>query len=552
MSTDWNHVGEISMKKMMESFARKVIDDQRGQILPWMAVMFVVLLGMGGLSIDAGRAYVVRAQLQTYANAAALAAAGVVYNTSTTDNATTYATSYSASTGNQNANASIGSVTTTVTTKCLSLLLPSGSSCTSSSSANAVQVRETATISTTFMRLFGIKTLNVSALATASMQGKAQPWNVAIILDTTGSMSTTDTNCKVNGKSVTEFACATNGIQALLAATDPCPAGSTSCTNSTANFHVALFMFPGVSTGTVSYLTSCSGTKKTPQYMVYTLPKTGQSSYAPITYTKTANGTTTSWTGTYEVTYGASDADANGFVSNYYLSTASNGLYSSSSIVQAVTGCMSPISSGGTSPQLQAVSTGGITYYASVIYAAQAALVAEQTLYPSAKNAIILLSDGQANLVASGDFPTAYSVSSSSVGLNTLTTTGYYPSMKDECQQAIIAAQDAASAGTTVFGVAYGAEQSGCHGSDGGDTDTTLIATGKNQAFTLTSTNPLTPCVTMENIASSLDNFYSDYNQSGSGSTCEDASHTVTSLQDIFLSIAASFTNPRLLPNSAT
>ena len=35
----------------------------------------------------------------------------------------------------------------------------------------------------------------------------------------------------------------------------------------------------------------------------------------------------------------------------------------------------------------------------------------------------------------------------------------------------------------------------------------------------------------MENIASSLDNFYSDYNQSGSGSTCQDSSHTVTSLQ---------------------
>jgi hypothetical protein len=56
----------------------------------------------------------------------------------------------------------------------------------------------------------------------------------------------------------------------------------------------------------------------------------------------------------------------------------------------------------------------------------------------------------------------------------------------------------------------------------------------------------------MENIASSLGNFYSDYNQSGSGSTCQDASHTVTSLSDIFLSIASSFTQPRLIPNDAT
>ena len=70
----------------------------------------------------------------------------------------------------------------------------------------------------------------------------------------------------------------------------------------------------------------------------------------------------------------------------------------------------------------------------------------------------------------------------------------------------------------------------------------------KNAAFTLSQ---LTPCVTMENIASTLNNFYSDYNQSGSGSTCQDSSHTVTSLADIFLSIASSFTQPRLVPNNA-
>ena len=45
-----------------------------------------------------------------------------------------------------------------------------------------------------------------------------------------------------------------------------------------------------------------------------------------------------------------------------------------------------------------------------------------------------------------------------------------------------------------------------------------------NQTFTISQ---LTPCMTMENIASSLNNFYSDYNQSGSGSTCQDSSHTV-------------------------
>ncbi|MGA2571569.1 MAG: hypothetical protein ABSF23_13700, partial [Terracidiphilus sp.] len=380
--------------------------------------------------------------------------------------------------------------------------------------------------------------------ATASMQGKAQPWNVAIVLDASGSMSTADANCG----SVTEFKCATNGIQALLASTDPCPPGTTTCANADANFHVALFSFPGVSTSTVSYQNNCSGTTgTTPQFMEYILPPTNLTSYSPITY----KSGTTSWTATYEVTYGTSDADANGFVSDYYLPSGANGLNSSSSIVKAISGCLvpEPLNWQGSAPQLQAASQGGITYYASVIYSAQAALAAEKRLHPDANNAIIFLSDGQANLVTSGNFPTAYTANPSGSGLNTLNSNGTYPSMKDECQQAIKAAQAAYSAGTTVYGVAYGSEQSGCT-TGSGATDTTLVATGNNQAFTIAT---LTPCVTIENIASSLNDFYSDYKQSGSNvdTACVDSSHTVSSLQGIFLSIGATFTEPRLLPNNA-
>jgi hypothetical protein len=77
-----------------------------------------------------------------------------------------------------------------------------------------------------------------------------------------------------------------------------------------------------------------------------------------------------------------------------------------------------------------------------------------------------------------------------------------------------------------------------------------LVASGNNAPFTLSQ---LTPCVTIENIASNLSSFYSDYLQSGTGvdTSCVDQSHNVVSLQDIFLSIASQFTNPRLLPNSA-
>jgi len=540
--------------KIHVSAWKKFLLDQSGQVMPWLAMTLVSMLGVTGMGIDVGHAYVSHSQLQNYANAAALAAAGQVYNTSSTGDAATYATTYSASSGNKNSTLAGMTVTTTVSTVCLNSLLTSGT-CSSTSTPNAVRVRQTATVPTWFMRMFGFKNITVSALSVATMQGKAQPWNVAIIMDSTGSMNTTDSNCS----GVTEYKCAMNGVAQLLGSVQPCSSGS--CTASNSNFRVALFSFPNVSTTNISNYYTCSGTGTAPTYKIYTLPVAGLSSYTPLTYTQTTTSyshsgvpttTTSTFAASYEVTYGASDADANGFVADYFLSSASNRLNSSSSLVKAISGCMTPISTGNTTDGgLQGVSSGGITYYASALYAAQAALAAEQQIYPDSKNAIIFLSDGQANMLSSSnDFPNAWTASNTARGLSALSTTGYYPSAKNECQQAILAAQYAATQGTTVFGVAYGSQQSGCS-SGSGATDTSLIATGQNQSFTASS---ITPCITIENIASSIDNFYSDYLQSGSGvdNSCVDSSHYVTSLSGIFSSIAAHFTQPRLVSSSAT
>ena len=253
---------------------------------------------------------------------------------------------------------------------------------------------------------------------------------------------------------------------------------------------------------------------------------------------------------------GASDADANGFVSDYYdpirIERTEHEFFDCEGHYEVhETDRQAGSGTGG----LNGASSGGITYYASILYAAQAALTAEAKLNTGTNNAIIFLSDGQANLMAAtSDFPTSpFTWVSGTSGLTTLTGNGSYPDTKDECQQAIIAGQAAAAAGTQVYSVAYGSEQTGCYSSNGtnGNTDTTLLTFSRplNQTFAISA---LTPCIAMENIASSLSNFYSDYNQSGSGSTCQDNSHTVTSLADIFLSIAASFTQPRLIPNTAT
>jgi len=592
------------MIKKIVSLVRRALKDQRGQVLPWLALGMTGMLGVTGMTIDIGHAYVVHAQLQNDANAAALAAAGQVYVTqSQTVNSTTQADLYSGSSGGNNIDATLGTVTTTVTPACVNMLMPSGTSCTSNSPANAVQVKETTSVPTWLLGVLGFNKIPVAATATASMGGIAQPWNIAVIEDATGSMSSADTNCG----GITEFQCALNGIQELLSATNPCPAGASSCTPANANVRMSLWTFPNIITADLPVANACSGTTYTEPlpYQVYTLPLPTATSYTPLTYSY--NGTT--WSASYEVTYEASDADANGFVSDYYQpsSTSTGGLNASSSIVQAVgyggtasgskAGCLpiSPASialNGATgtptsTTKVNKANVGeGITYYASVLYAAESALVAEQKAHPGSKNAIVLLSDGQANTqwiyFPQGSLvqtPSADTASPSTIaaasGHSTLNTTantsalgayylstpngeatgtisGLYPDFLDECQQAITAAQAATTAGTTVYAVAYGAEDTGC--SSGGHpddyTDVTLVATGNNAPFTLSQ---LTPCVTMENIASSLNTFYSDYLQSGSGvsNSCVDNAHTVTALVQIFASISSTFTTPRLIPASS-
>jgi hypothetical protein len=592
---------------------QRALGDERGQVLPWIAFLLVSLLGAAGLTVDAGRAYVIHSQLQNSSNAAALAAAGLVYNTSSTDNATTIAGLYSSgASSDKNYNPAMGRVSTTVTTTCLNLLM-SGGTCGTGSAPNAVKVKQVATMPTMFMRLFGINTLSISASATASMQGMAHPWNVAIIVDSTGSMATTDGNCG----GVTEFQCSLSGIQALLKATNPtCVTGSVNCPGGY-DFRVALFTFPNVLTTVNGALPVANGTSynsqnldincsspatystytKQPLAAPYTLPKPGATLPADsegrvyMTYTQTSTGEP--WTASYQITP---------FLSDYYdpSNTSAGGLNPGSDLVKAVgygskSGCLTYTF--GVDGSTGAGSGFGNTYFASSIYEAQIALAAEQAANPGSQNAIIFLSDGQANASYWSKDKTAYMSSSpyynstnqynraiefpdapntSTVGP---TTTGYpvptyltpatvsssagysvlggngkgiYPDWYDQCQQAITAAQYAVAAGTRVYAVAYGSESQGCsNGWSVGATDTTGVTTGTlNQPF---SGNAVLPCTTMEDVASSWSYFYSDNQQSGNVNLgCSDNNHSVVSLEDIFYAIAATFTSPRLLPNNAT
>ena len=542
------------MSNIISSFAKRLFGEQHGQALVWMAAGITAILGIGGLLIDVAHAYVVRGELQNYANASALAAAGEVYNTSTTTGATAYATTYSGiGSGDQNYNSGLGAVNTTITTMCLNMLMPSGVTCTSSTPANAIKVTETAGVPTYLLRVLGFNTINVRATAMASMQGSPNPWNLAIVLDATSSMGNAPPTGSCSGYS-TEFACAQAGVKTLLQNVNSC-GGVSSCTTSTAKFRVALFSFPNVSTGTVSDFWSCGNSSPTtPTHEPYTFPHVTTTSTSPLKYSDNLTAYTpltySSVDATYEDTpVSTSDGDANGFVSDYWSASSSNYLNSSSSIVAEVVG--------GTHGPCLTNPGNESTYYAGVIDAAQAALTAEKTLYSKSNNAMIILSDGQAN-AASAKFATG-SPTPSADGLTYISspssTTGYYPSSVDECQQAILAAQSAQRAGTTVYSVAFDSESDGCAVSGSGvtKTDTSLVATATSGQPAL-SLSTLTPCITMKNMASPASGgtsyFYADTSSSSSG--CTDTAHTVSTIAQIFDAIAASFTTPRLLPSNSS
>jgi hypothetical protein len=525
MNTNRTTFSSSRRRSAIPVVVRKVLKDERGQVLPIVALLVTAMLGMAGLVTDVGHAYVIRGELQNSANAAALAASGFVYDSSTTSvNTTSMANQYNATSGGDNTVPNLGTVNTLVQTRCVNVLMPTGQTCSSSSAANAVVVTNSTTVKTLFMALFGVKTLSVSATATASMQGNAQLWNVAIILDGTESMvSNTDSNCiPGSSASLTRLQCALDGIQTFLGTTNPCPPGDTTCATN-GKLLVSLFVFPNITTGTVADDYGCNGT--IPTHEPYTLPVTSATSYTPLTYTTGSGRSASSWTATYQ---------AVPFGSDYW---SSGGISTTSDLAKAVggvSGCRSLNTDGGEG-----------TYYAGAIYAAQAALVAAKGNSTS-NNAIILLSDGEASASPSQLAPPA---STTGNGLSALTSNGVYPSAVDECQQAIVAAQQATLAGTRVYAVAYGSESSGCTTASGG-TDSALVTfpSTLNASFTAKT---LTPCITMENIASSLQYFYSDANQSGSNSTCQDNAHTVSYLSQIFQAISGDFTTPRLIPSNA-
>jgi Flp pilus assembly protein TadG len=502
------------MNQHNKSFLRRAHKDQRGQALVMVAFMMIGLLAMAAFVVDFGRIYISFRELQASTDAAALAAAYALPTTQATNNATLY----SGLAGNKNAYPNLPNVTmvsgypklrcltsTSVGLPCLD----SSGDIVSSGGANAIQVMQQVRVPLIFASVIGTPSVTLTASATATMRGAARsPYNVAIVVDSTPSMQYQDTDGL--GCAGTKEYCALKGVQTLMSELSPCGASQSSCGSAT-NGNVAypvdeisLFTFPAVSTSTApDDYCSASGTVSTQAYPLPTGP--------PYT---TLAGTPTP---TYQIV---------NFSSDYRSSDTANSLNTSSYLTKGA---------GGTGSGCNGLQDNGNrnTYYAGAIYNAASLLLSQQSLRnPNSltpaptQNAMIILGDGDSNSVTlNGDGV----VDLASNASRTATT---YPSYKDQCQQAVYAANWATSMGITVYSVAYDAQGSGTCKYD------TSASPPVNKAG-------ITGCQTMEQMASTHSKFYT------SNSSCElSDGNTTMSLNAIFTAISNDMSVARLVPDN--
>jgi hypothetical protein len=404
------------MNNALWSLLRRLSANEQGMALYWAGATLFTSLSMAAFGLELGHAYYCYRQLQASTDAAALAGASVLPNLTSAEST---ANSFSAASGGRNYSASLGSATVTSKGLCITSLsgLPL---CSSSVAANGINVKQSVALKTFFAGIVGMKTITLTASSTAAMRGGGprDPYNVAIILDTTASMKDSDSNTNCSG---TRVSCALGGVRTLLLELSPCLLNESSCgaaTNGNVSSpvdEVAIFTFPALSNPSADY--TCPG-----------------STPSPIGYPDATNATYATLLADYQVLSAMSD---------YRTSDAATTLNTSSKLA---------IAAGGKSgcSGLQAKGGEG-TYYAGAINIAQQYLANVAATRTNTQNVIILLGDGDAS---------SATFSSASKYLN---TSGVYPtSGKSMCKQAVDEAAIAKNAGTRIFTVGYGASTSGC------------------------------------------------------------------------------------------
>jgi Flp pilus assembly protein TadG len=539
------------MNAMKFPFLRRLHKDERGQSGVLVAVTLFSVMALAASGVETGHLYYAYRMLQASTQAATLAGAQQMPDILA---ATSDITAYSSEQGQKNASSILQNASITSTFYCSSKVSsslnvgceapPTGEgSCTSGSTCNAVKVVQTAKVNLWFGGLVGIRTFTLSAEASASMRGGSDiPFNIAVIIDTTESMTDAAKSGDGCGSGQSQISCAVSGLQDLLQTMDPC-ALNTTCTSSGAYVDdISLYVFPAIKAGYTSDDTTCPTTN--PPIVPYAFPNvtpgTSQNLILPTSTTTYPNNA-----GTYQVTT---------FNHTYKSNDETTTLASGDALASAVgsgSGCLQGLQAPG----------GEGTYYAQVIYAAQAALAAQQTANAGSQNVLIILSDGDADACNTNANTSAGGCNSKDqiVALNTTgnmlngtgtsstNSSGYqsptYPSELGQCGQAVQAAQAATQAGTTVYTVAMGAETSGGCATDAHYT-TASGSTYGAEAWPSGSYSGQ-PCNAIAAMASNANTFYSD----DTGGCAATNTANFTTMSSIFQAIANGLTSARLIPN---
>ena len=483
----------------------RVRRNERGQVIIWLVLVWVVFFVlMGAVVADLGVVYCAYRQLQASTDAAAMAGAAMMPTstaavvTSTVQQYSSYATGYNVyhdMTVTAPPTIALGCSSTEAN-------LPWGVICVDPTSSNVLTVSQTATVPLNFLNFFsaqlnGHPTMPITATSEAVMKGApGPPYNVAIIMDTTASMNSGTNSC---GSTYTPLQCAKQGLQLLLTELQPCVPGVASCGATSPVDLVSLFVFPAwsgsaggsPSGGTVASAWGVGGAAQGEHYDEALGGGPNNIPAAPGSETQVVGGTSI----TYQITL---------FGNDYQLYDGA-GLNPASHIVLAA-GYPYPSNNGHLSAP-----GGASTYYAGVIYAAQNALAYQKSLNPLSNNVMIILPDGDANATCAdftAPFNVYYTTTNPPPGCPVMTGppgdkgTTNFMSQTDQCQQAIEAAWDATAAGTQVYTIGFASESSGC------STDTVNL--GLSSTVYPTLPWPMTPCDTIEYMASDPTHWYSD------------------------------------------
>lgn len=165
MNMTW--IGFSDIRATAIALAARLHRSNRGSAMAYAAVAMLVLTAGGGLAVDAGQAFLVKSRLSQALDAAALAG-GRAMNAATRDTeiraffAANYPTGY------------LGATVQPIT------IVPD--------TANGmITVSTTATLSTSLMRVIGVKTMSVTATSTVKIQTTGM--ELVLVMDNTQSMS---------------------------------------------------------------------------------------------------------------------------------------------------------------------------------------------------------------------------------------------------------------------------------------------------------------------------------------------------------------------------